>query len=286
MRRSNTAALSLLDSCVFACPLCSLQTKLTSSLHTVRGRVADVLAPTPSQAHRSRLRRFYAQHNPDKLPEVDSILQSAAGNEAELFVTLHRKYQVPFEEEDYRWVHCHRAKHCRHSCATRYLVWKFYRKYNPAKLRELDALMRTYQGRMEDLFRDMKQKYDAAADEEFQVRERAACSPRARPGLTQALPGQLIPPRAEPAAAADAAPAGDAPAPAAPSPPAHPAKPDKPEQVRQSGKPASASSKPARSSRTRGSSALPFPMAMSDLPVRDRRLRTLPAAVSLLLHRA
>lgn len=41
-----------------------------------------------------RMQRFYAQHNPAQLSQVDSILKKYAGKHELLFRSLHKKYEV------------------------------------------------------------------------------------------------------------------------------------------------------------------------------------------------
>jgi hypothetical protein len=55
--------------------------------------VASVAPPSaPPNPHRERLVRFYAKYAPDKLVDVDKILTSYAGKEAQMFETLVKRY--------------------------------------------------------------------------------------------------------------------------------------------------------------------------------------------------
>jgi len=48
------------------------------------------------------MKRFYSEHNPDQLDQVDTILDKYAGRYELLFRSLHKKYEVtpdPLDEE-------------------------------------------------------------------------------------------------------------------------------------------------------------------------------------------
>lgn len=45
--------------------------------------------------YKTRLVRFYQVHNPDKLTQVDAILDRYRGREADLMLDLHRQYKAP-----------------------------------------------------------------------------------------------------------------------------------------------------------------------------------------------
>ena len=53
--------------------------------------------PPCCDAYFHRMQRFYAQHNPAQLSQVDSILKKYAGKHELLFRSLHKKYEVDLD---------------------------------------------------------------------------------------------------------------------------------------------------------------------------------------------
>eukprot|EP00755_Sulcionema_specki_P018823 Sspe_Gene.11795::Locus_4002_Transcript_1_3_Confidence_0.500_Length_2467::g.11795::m.11795 len=114
---------------------------------------------TIRQRFRSRLVRFYRTYNPSKILVVDDMLKDAVGKEEELFMALVRMYGP---EPD-----CTIAGISNHQ-----RLCRFYSRYNPAKLPEVDKILHTYRGREESLFAALVVKYGpepsghAASDED------------------------------------------------------------------------------------------------------------------------
>jgi hypothetical protein len=52
----------------------------------------EYITQNSSLSHRERLVRIYSKHNPDKVAEVDGLLQRYQGREDELVAAVERKY--------------------------------------------------------------------------------------------------------------------------------------------------------------------------------------------------
>eukprot|EP00756_Hemistasia_phaeocysticola_P055696 Hpha_TRINITY_DN31663_c0_g1::TRINITY_DN31663_c0_g1_i1::g.29137::m.29137 len=97
-------------------------------------------------AQRARLVRFYSHYNPAKLVMVDDMLRDARGREDDLFEALVRMYgpEPPQATEDRR---------------TRERLVRFYRRHNPSRLPDVDAVLADYRGREDQLFSALEHKY-------------------------------------------------------------------------------------------------------------------------------
>eukprot|EP00484_Ammonia_sp_Unknown_P020704 CAMPEP_0197022986 /NCGR_PEP_ID=MMETSP1384-20130603/3778_1 /TAXON_ID=29189 /ORGANISM="Ammonia sp." /LENGTH=238 /DNA_ID=CAMNT_0042451119 /DNA_START=24 /DNA_END=740 /DNA_ORIENTATION=+ len=51
--------------------------------------------PAVLRGHRTRLKKLYEKYNPNKLDEIDEILEKYRGREKELFKAMHKKYVKP-----------------------------------------------------------------------------------------------------------------------------------------------------------------------------------------------
>eukprot|EP01063_Lacrimia_lanifica_P007535 TRINITY_DN14818_c0_g1_i1.p1 TRINITY_DN14818_c0_g1~~TRINITY_DN14818_c0_g1_i1.p1 ORF type:complete len:808 (+),score=176.62 TRINITY_DN14818_c0_g1_i1:135-2426(+) len=98
---------------------------------------------------RPRLVRFFKHYNPEKLLVVDDLLRGALGREEALFKTLVKRYgpepAVALTKDEY---HALRAR-----------LTRFYTRYNPNKLGEIDAVARKYGHDVTNLFHVLTAKY-------------------------------------------------------------------------------------------------------------------------------
>ncbi|KAI9917151.1 hypothetical protein PsorP6_013091 [Peronosclerospora sorghi] len=119
--------------------------------------------------HRERLTRFYQKYNPDKVHEIDGVLERFKGRETQLFSKLVKKYgpepaadeivdaattaetekvavdvnEKPLEVQD--------LNHQR--------LLDFYQKYNPEKVGDVAQVLAKYKGKESMLFDALVKKY-------------------------------------------------------------------------------------------------------------------------------
>lgn len=117
---------------------------------------------TPPTDTRARLLNFYEKYNPDKIDEVDDVLDRYVGHEEKLFAALVRKYgPEPGDEEidsdsdsdddlDPRTIDP-LDYHAR--------LTVFYQKYNPDKMNDVLTMLMKYQGHETKLFDALVKKY-------------------------------------------------------------------------------------------------------------------------------
>ena len=112
------------------------------------------------QLRRKKLVGIYEKHNPDKLGEVDTILERFKGRESTLFEMLEKKYvlDVAFATPANRVA----AERDRIHQLRRKKLVGIYEKHNPDKLKDVDALLKAYAGRESALFEKLEKKYYAA----------------------------------------------------------------------------------------------------------------------------
>ena len=112
------------------------------------------------QLRRKKLVGIYEKHNPEKLAEVDTILERYEGRESLLFELLEKKYtmDVAFATPANRVA----AERDRIHQLRRKKLVGIYEKHNPEKLKDVDELLRAYAGRESELFEKLEKKYYAA----------------------------------------------------------------------------------------------------------------------------
>jgi len=109
--------------------------------------------------NRNRLVEFYTKHRPEKLKDVDQILQKFKGNMDEVFKFIEQQYKVttkqkvvfPIEKKETDPVEVEIYRDC---------LMEFYKEFNPEKISDVDYLLEFYQGREDVLFRRMKFAYN------------------------------------------------------------------------------------------------------------------------------
>jgi hypothetical protein len=109
---------------------------------------------------RKKLVGIYETHNPEKLAEVDTILERYEGRESLLFELLEKKYtmDVAFATPANRVA----AERDRIHQLRRKKLVGIYEKHNPVKLKDVDELLKAYAGRESELFEKLEKKYYAA----------------------------------------------------------------------------------------------------------------------------
>ncbi len=90
--------------------------------------------------NRAKLIAFYQEHNPDKLGDVQTILEKYKGKEHVLFNKLKKQYGLSEKSPRERIV-------------------AFYEKHNPNKLSSVDMILEKYKGRFDILFRKLEKQY-------------------------------------------------------------------------------------------------------------------------------
>eukprot|EP01083_Nonionella_stella_P173894 601205_1 len=65
------------------------------TIRSALGFANKSIDPAALRGHRARLRRLYEKYNPNKLDEMEDILEKYRGREKELFKKLHKKYVKP-----------------------------------------------------------------------------------------------------------------------------------------------------------------------------------------------
>jgi hypothetical protein len=96
--------------------------------------------------HKERLIEFYKMHSPGMLQEVGTLLEHFKGREGHMFAILEHKYNP-------------KAPHLKESPVYQRLE-KFYVKFAPEKLRDIPAIMETFKGKEEKLWKGLHEKYD------------------------------------------------------------------------------------------------------------------------------
>jgi hypothetical protein len=123
--------------------------KLFASLSRLYG--PEYVRPEAVDANKVRLTRFMEKYNPEKVAAVDTILKAYAGKEAEMFATLVKKYgPEPTEAIDPAVVE---------ENDSRSRLTRFLKRWNPNKLNSVDAVLKAYAGREEELFAALVKKY-------------------------------------------------------------------------------------------------------------------------------
>lgn len=118
--------------------------------------------------HRERLERFYRAYNPDKLHEIDGVLERFRGRETKLFSSLVKKYGPEPKEGETVAVQEEKqtpppAPASPKSDGTQDLNYQrllaFYQKYNPDKVDDVASTLVKYKGKEHKLFEALVRKY-------------------------------------------------------------------------------------------------------------------------------
>lgn len=136
--------------------------------------------------------RFYLKYNPEKLHEVEGVLERFRGKEKQLFNALVKKYgPEPADDEVLEMPEPAQPKDGNGTKETdmqlnsntaavqdfnRNRLAAFYEKYNPEKLSEVDTMLNKYKGREAQLFNALVKKYGPepgdSDDEDDEANER------------------------------------------------------------------------------------------------------------------
>ena len=123
---------------------------------------AAATAPPSTSDHRSRLIAFMQKYQPDKVGNADAILQKYAGKETELFAQLVSRYgPEPASASNGTTVAAPiGAAPAGNDCsAVRERLVRFYQKYQPDKMGNVDKILEAYAGRTDELFAQLVGKY-------------------------------------------------------------------------------------------------------------------------------
>lgn len=87
--------------------------------------------------YREKILALYKQHNPDKVSDVDRLLEKYAGNEERLYLNIKKKYIGQVKEK----------------------IIAVYEKHNPDKLKDVDRLMTKFAGNEVKLLAAITERY-------------------------------------------------------------------------------------------------------------------------------
>ncbi|TDH74143.1 uncharacterized protein CCR75_002961 [Bremia lactucae] len=132
-------------------------------------------------SHRERLQRFYDKYNPEKLHEIDSVLERFKGREAQLFSSLVKKYGAePTEGENFdlvsetqentevanaKGVAANVFESNEEKDFNYQRLLAFYSKYNPEKIDDVPQVLLKYKGNESKLFDALVKKYGPEPDD-------------------------------------------------------------------------------------------------------------------------
>ena len=168
------------------------------------GTSVGIKTPTPLETshkvHRERLIVIYKVHNPSKLEDVEKLLKTFKGREKELFAKVTEKYNLNSHTESSTetQVQANNKAHVEDPKLTeegetlpgafdndtpkstvedvrlrrldggtdKERLVRFYEKYNPTKLEQVDRIVEAYQGQSDLLYKNLLDKYNEAAEKE------------------------------------------------------------------------------------------------------------------------
>jgi preprotein translocase subunit Sec61beta len=142
-------------------------------------------ATTDGAAHedyyRTRLTRFYQHYQPERVANVEATLAKFAGREEEMFTALVQKYgpEPPLRPKR------------RSSNVAR--LTRFYEAYNPEKLSSVEATLTKFEGREEEMFAALVQKYGPEPAVSTANSSTAASSTAISPAVKPAKPAAPLP---------------------------------------------------------------------------------------------
>ncbi|CAH0474572.1 unnamed protein product [Peronospora belbahrii] len=120
-------------------------------------------------SHLERLTRFYQKYNPDKVHEINGVLERFKGRETQLFATLVKKYgpeptadevlnvAATSDEKETATVDTFELQESQNINYQRLLA--FYQKYNPEKVDDVAQVLVKYKGKEGMLFNALIKKY-------------------------------------------------------------------------------------------------------------------------------
>ena len=165
--------------------------EVTSPQNTIENETTD----SSDSSYRSRLERFYAKYNPEKLSVVDRALVSFKGREEEMFANLVEKYgpepttttekiveesnniiatpventtknEQISENQNQQQQESDNSNSSPNSYRERLV--RFYSKYNPEKVPLVDRALATFEGREDEMFVNLVEKYGPEPDADQQ----------------------------------------------------------------------------------------------------------------------
>ena len=112
---------------------------------------------------RQRVVNFFTKHNPDKLAEVDKILEMYSGRDRELMRDLHANYGVPYDDGSVPGSPVESAGGGGGGGGDlKKKVTEFFQKHNPVKLPEVDRILAAYAGKEDQLLPDLRTTYNVS----------------------------------------------------------------------------------------------------------------------------
>jgi len=102
---------------------------------------------------REKVTGFYKKHNPERLDQVEKILDHYADNYQALFDKLAAKYASSEEQDPAS------SQHQITEEEARARLTDFYTKHNPERLHLIDAILKQYAGKYEAMFAKLEAKY-------------------------------------------------------------------------------------------------------------------------------
>jgi hypothetical protein len=157
---------------------------------------------------RDRMFRMYIVYNPEKIPEIDTILAKFQGREQQVLETMISKYgPEPDEMRVQGALRRHRSENQQQQTNPQPIhspqpdpdgfkrrIARLYRYYNPSKLKELDELFRKYPGQEPKILEQCIKKYGPEPTQ--QMLDSKIIQERGRPAASEAPPatGSVAPP--------------------------------------------------------------------------------------------
>lgn len=123
-------------------------------------KVEEDTAVSPHVAkYKQLISEIYAEKNPEKLQEIDDIMQKYSGKEKTLYLAVCSKYQIEPKVPQYRQKADAMDAPSEEIKLIRPLICEIYTQHNPAKLDDVDQLLAKYKGREELLYHGICEKY-------------------------------------------------------------------------------------------------------------------------------
>jgi len=113
--------------------------------------------------YRTTLVEFYKIHNPEKMKNVDSLLEKCKGKEDELLEKIQKSYKVEGQLPTLTYIINDKPlKEAPREASYRDTLVEFYSKFNREKLKDVDMILKKYEGKEGKLFDLLEKSYGAS----------------------------------------------------------------------------------------------------------------------------
>lgn len=110
-----------------------------------------------AEKYKELISEVFAEHNKEKLGEIDELLSKYKGKEKTLYMAVCQKYGV--EPKDKKKKKVDKVSDEK-AAVVKPLIAEIYKEHNPAKLDDIDTLLQKYKGREEQLYHGICEKYN------------------------------------------------------------------------------------------------------------------------------